>query len=111
MDEIRRSVNRVDHPGEAARPRLRGVLLAHDPVIGEGVRQSLAHESLDIPVGLGNKVLMAFHFDIQPVEPAEIVERERARLLRDAPCTGVAPVDPLPVHTCPHCSVQARLAA
>ena len=77
-DEIRRAIDRIDHPGVAGRAFHAAMLLADDAIAREDGRDLVAHQRLHVTVGFRHKVLMALVDDGQRFQLAEIVKAKRA---------------------------------
>ena len=86
---VRRAVERVDDPQEAARPRLPGGLLAYDGIVGARVSDALEDPLLGEPVDLGHEIdLGALRLDrVGLVDPVALelahLGRDRDRELED----------------------------
>ena len=82
--EIGGAVDRIDHPQGRAGPALRAAaFLAEQIVLRPGAAQARAHQVLDRTVGDAHHVLHPLELDLQLRAPAEVIERQLARLSGD----------------------------
>ena len=89
-DEVRRAVDRVDHPHLVA--DLAALFLAEEVILGKGFGQAARQQALDRRIGFAGIVLRALEGDLQRVPAIEPVQRQLAGLDRHGPENLLAPV-------------------
>ena len=89
-DEVRRAVDRVDHPYLVT--DLAALFLAEELILGKGFGQAARQQPLDRSIGFAGVVLGTLEGDLQRVPAIEPVQRQLPGLDRHGPENLLAPV-------------------
>ena len=74
------AIDRVDHPGDAGRPRFMAIFFAKDSVIRELSGNGGAQQHLDLAVSIADKIIAVFAGDFQFIQPLITVQSKGAAI-------------------------------